>query len=270
MTKHFRMASGLAGLGLIVTLGAGVAQAESIGRYDAATTVRASSTAPATASRSGTSGTKTASAAGKAKTDAATTGKAYGFTGSAGTKTFRLTTTQASASNSAKAGATRSAGSYGRADTASFSLGNLFKPKGTSKTSSSASASGMTRRPYHAQIEKHARAAGVPVALALAVVRVESNYNPKVRGRAGEIGLMQIKPQTARGMGFSGSSNALYDPETNLRWGMKYLAGAYQRAGGDTCGTIMRYQGGHYAKRMSKVAVGYCAKVKRHMAGKWA
>jgi soluble lytic murein transglycosylase-like protein len=108
---------------------------------------------------------------------------------------------------------------------------------------------------------------GVPVALAMAVVRIESNHNPKARGRAGEIGLMQIKPQTARGLGFSGSAAALYDPDTNLKWGMKYLAGAYRLAGGDTCGTILRYQAGHGARRMTAAASAYCGKVKRHMAG---
>jgi hypothetical protein len=51
---------------------------------------------------------------------------------------------------------------------------------------------------------------------------------------------------------------------------MKYLGTAYKLSGGDVCGTIMRYQGGHYARRMSRAAVVYCSKVKRHMAGKWA
>lgn len=122
-------------------------------------------------------------------------------------------------------------------------------------------------RPYADHIARHAQAAGVPVALAMAVVRIESNHNPKARGRAGEIGLMQIKPQTARGLGFSGSAAALYDPDTNLKWGMKYLAGAYRLAGGDTCGTILRYQAGHGARRMTAAASAYCGKVKRHMAG---
>jgi soluble lytic murein transglycosylase-like protein len=99
----------------------------------------------------------------------------------------------------------------------------------------------------------------------MAVVRVESNYNPRARGRAGEVGLMQIKPSTARAMGYSGSIKALYDPETNLRWGMKYLAGAYERAGGTTCGTILRYNAGHYAKRMNPVSARYCGRVRAYL-----
>ena len=42
---------------------------------------------------------------------------------------------------------------------------------------------------------------------------------------------------------------------------MKYLAQAYKLAGGDTCRTIMKYQGGHLATRMSGANRTYCAKV---------
>ena len=120
---------------------------------------------------------------------------------------------------------------------------------------------------YDEIIARHAARHGVPVALARAVVRIESNFRPTARGRAGEIGLMQIKPATARMMGYSGSAKGLYDPETNIRWGMKYLAEAHRLGGGDTCGTILRYNAGHGAKRMNKVSAAYCAKVKRHIGG---
>ena len=39
---------------------------------------------------------------------------------------------------------------------------------------------------------------------------------------------MQIKPATARMMGYSGSTNGLFDPETNIKFGMKYLAKAHR------------------------------------------
>src|SRR5690606_3188148 len=80
------------------------------------------------------------------------------------------------------------------------------------------------RSSFDAIIAKHAQKHGVPIALAHAVVTVESNYRANARGRAGEVGLMQIKPATARMMGYSGSVKGLYDPETNIRFGMKYLA----------------------------------------------
>ena len=114
-------------------------------------------------------------------------------------------------------------------------------------------------------IASHAAANGVPFALADAVVRIESRYNPRV-SNGGALGLMQIKPATARGVGFSGSASALYDADTNLRYGMRYLAQAYRMSGGDTCQTVMRYQSGHYAARMSGANRAYCGKARAIMA----
>ncbi|KPH08919.1 UNVERIFIED_ORG: soluble lytic murein transglycosylase-like protein [Rhizobium aethiopicum] len=115
--------------------------------------------------------------------------------------------------------------------------------------------------PYAALINKYAAEYDVPVALAQAVVRVESNFNPKARGSAGEIGLMQIKPATARMMGYSGTKKGLFDPETNIKYGMKYLAAAHQLGGGQTCNTILKYNAGHAATRMNPVSKTYCGKV---------
>ena len=110
-------------------------------------------------------------------------------------------------------------------------------------------------------VARHAAANGVPFSLADAVVRVESRYNPRA-SHAGNYGLMQIRHQTARGMGYSGGAGGLLDAETNARYGMKYLAQAYKLAGGDTCRTIMKYQSGHMTTRMSGANRTYCAKVR--------
>ncbi|WP_062227321.1 lytic transglycosylase domain-containing protein [Aureimonas frigidaquae] len=114
-------------------------------------------------------------------------------------------------------------------------------------------------------IAKAADENDVPRELAYAVLRVESHYNPKAVGR-GVYGLSQIKPATARSLGFSGSAQDLLDPETNLRYGMKYLAGAYEKGGGDVCATSMKYKGGHRATVMSQSTREYCSSIKRHMA----
>ena len=118
---------------------------------------------------------------------------------------------------------------------------------------------------YSSLIQTYARTYGVPVDLAHAVVRVESNFNPKARGSAGEIGLMQIKPATARMMGYRGSAKGLFDPETNIKFGMKYLAMAHDLGGGTTCGTILKYNAGHGAKRMNPVSKRYCGKVQSYI-----
>ncbi len=126
-------------------------------------------------------------------------------------------------------------------------------------------AAGGASRGYGALIARHARANGVPIALAHAVVRIESGYRAHARGRAGEVGLMQIKPATARIIGYRGAARGLYDPDTNLRWGMRYLGAAYRRAGGDICGAILRYNAGHYARRMNRISARYCRRARRLM-----
>jgi soluble lytic murein transglycosylase-like protein len=115
-------------------------------------------------------------------------------------------------------------------------------------------------------IATYASASGVPVSLAHAVIRVESNYNPGMRGSAGEIGLMQVKLQTARGMGYRGTAKALYDPSVNIKYGMMYLGKARALAGGDLCHTILKYNGGHGATRMSRGPAIYCGKVQQFLA----
>ncbi len=116
-------------------------------------------------------------------------------------------------------------------------------------------------------MERHARENGIPVTLVEAVARVESRFNPAARNGP-YTGLMQIHPRTAAGVGYRGSQSGLFDPDTNLRYGVRYLAQAYRLAGGDTCGTIMRYQSGHGAKRINAANLAYCAKVRQHIASR--
>lgn len=119
---------------------------------------------------------------------------------------------------------------------------------------------------YSAIVARYAASYGVPVSLANAVIKIESNYRPHMVGGAGEIGLMQIKPATARMMGYNGSTQGLFDPETNIKYGMKYLAMAKDLGGGTTCGTILKYNAGHGATRMNPISAAYCSKVKVQLA----
>lgn len=115
-------------------------------------------------------------------------------------------------------------------------------------------------------IDKHAAANGIPAAFARAIVRIESNFNPRATGRQREVGLMQIKYETARGIGFTGTREELYDPDTNLKWGMKYLAMSWKLGGATPCGAVLRYQAGHAATQPTTASKAYCAKVRAHMA----
>ncbi|WP_414473630.1 transglycosylase SLT domain-containing protein [Microvirga sp. M2] len=110
-------------------------------------------------------------------------------------------------------------------------------------------------------IVRYASENDLPFELADAVVRLESRYNAGARNGA-NVGLTQINVRTAQAMGYQGQIAGLLDAETNLRYGLKYLAQAYKLAGGDTCGTILRYQFGHRATAMVGASRAYCAKVK--------
>jgi soluble lytic murein transglycosylase-like protein len=113
------------------------------------------------------------------------------------------------------------------------------------------------RADYDALVAAHASANGVPAALVHRVIVRESRYQPKLIGRGGTIGLMQIKLATARGLGYSGDAEGLRDPDTNLAYGVKYLAGAYRAANGDHARAIHLYAAGYYevAKRQRLGAV---------------
>lgn len=100
------------------------------------------------------------------------------------------------------------------------------------------------RQTYEPLVEHYARVNDVPVELALAVIQNESSFNPAATGAVGEVGLMQLRIGTAQQMGFEGSVRDLYDPATNIAYGMAYLGAAYHAGGRTVCGTMMKYQGG--------------------------
>jgi soluble lytic murein transglycosylase-like protein len=107
------------------------------------------------------------------------------------------------------------------------------------------------RADYDALVARHAQANLVPEALVHRVIVRESRYQPGLVGRGGAIGLMQIKLSTARSLGYTGTAEGLRDPETNLTYAVKYLAGAYRAANGDHNRAVAYYAGGYYyvAKR---------------------
>jgi hypothetical protein len=98
---------------------------------------------------------------------------------------------------------------------------------------------------HDALVAKHAAANGLPEHLVHRVIRIESRGNAAVVHR-GNYGLMQIRLGTARGVGYSGDAKGLLDPDTNLTYAVRYLAGAYRAAGCDADRTVKYYQRGYY------------------------
>lgn len=110
------------------------------------------------------------------------------------------------------------------------------------------------RTAIDALVSRHAQAHGLPEALVHRVIRRESNYNPGASNR-GNLGLMQIRHGTARGMGYAGPASGLLDPGTNLTYAVAYLAQAYRVADGDPDRAVRLYSRGFYheAKRKGLV-----------------
>lgn len=90
----------------------------------------------------------------------------------------------------------------------------------------------------------------VPETLVRRVAKRESTLNPKARNGP-YWGLMQISHATARGMGYKGEASGLLDAETNLKYAVRYLRGAYMVAKGNEAVADRLYQRGYYydAKR---------------------
>jgi soluble lytic murein transglycosylase-like protein len=94
-------------------------------------------------------------------------------------------------------------------------------------------------------IARHAAADNVPEELIRRVIKRESGGNPRLVSK-GNYGLMQIKPATARAMGYSGSAAGLLDADTNMTYAVKYLAGAYRVARGNHGLAVHYYAAGYY------------------------
>ena len=127
-------------------------------------------------------------------------------------------------------------------------------------------AAALKRRLYLDIFEQQAREQTVPAELVDAVAFVESAYDPSAIGHAGEIGIMQVMPSTAAMLGFSGTRAQLAEPETNIRYGVEYLAGALRLAGGDVCRALMKYRAGHGEETLSTRSLDYCRRVREHLA----
>jgi hypothetical protein len=108
---------------------------------------------------------------------------------------------------------------------------------------------------YSQDIAELARIHRVPERLIHRIIVRESRYNPRAQ-HAGNYGLMQIKPATARGMGYRGSPAGLLIAKTNLTYAVPYLANAYRVAGGNEDRAVQLYAGGYYyaARRKGMLA----------------
>ena len=108
----------------------------------------------------------------------------------------------------------------------------------------------------HALIARYSSHYDVPERLVHRVVKRESNYDPAARNKI-YWGLMQIRHDTAQTMGYRGKASGLLDAETNLKYAVKYLRGAYITANRNEDQAVRFYARGYYydAKRKGLLKV---------------
>ena len=101
------------------------------------------------------------------------------------------------------------------------------------------------------RIAYYAQLYDVPESLIRRSIQRESGYNPAAR-HGPFWGLMQIRVETARGMGYHGPARGLLDADTNLKYAVAYLANAYKVAGGDPDRALALYAGGYFYEARRK------------------
>ncbi len=86
-------------------------------------------------------------------------------------------------------------------------------------------------REYSEYVEKYSAEYGVPEYIIYSVIKVESGFDSSAKSSAGAIGLMQLMPDTFKGlvaeMKETYQADLIYGPETNIRYGTYYLSKLY-------------------------------------------
>jgi len=96
-------------------------------------------------------------------------------------------------------------------DTPTHGRWNMYRKEGAS--------SGATHRSYRDIIRQNANHYSLEEALVKAVIKVESDYQPRIVSKKGAQGLMQLIPETAKLL----NVNNPFDPSENIRGGSAYL-----------------------------------------------
>ncbi len=91
----------------------------------------------------------------------------------------------------------------------------------------------------------------VPEDLIRASIKRESGYNPKAHNGP-YWGLMQIRVDTARSLGYQGNGKGLLDADANLKYATAYLSNAYIVAGGDEHRALKLYASGYFYEARRK------------------
>ena len=97
-----------------------------------------------------------------------------------------------------------------------------------------------------------ASAEGIDPELAFRLVKLESDFNPRATSPVGAVGLTQVMPATAKYYVKGITREGLYDPNTNLRVGFRYLRGLVKEYKGDVNLALLVYNRGPVAVQKAR------------------
>lgn len=98
----------------------------------------------------------------------------------------------------------------------------------------------VSREEINNLISKYSDKTGLDEDFVKAVINQESGFNPNATSKCGAMGLMQLMPSTAQGLGVTNA----YDAEQNIEGGTKYLKGLMDRFNNDKSLALAAYNAG--------------------------
>ena len=140
---------------------------------------------------------------------------------------------------------------YKYKDVADESNNSIKKSSGSSRTTS---ASSMKKTKYDSYFKAAAKKYNVSESLLKAIAKAESNFNPNDVSSAGAIGIMQLMPETAAGLGVKNP----YDPKQNIMGGAKCISLKLKEFNGNVRLALAAYNAGSGAVRRNGGVPSYC------------